>query len=102
MNDATLLCTIYIYGEHKPKNFEHFADGGHDGEEYDGDDGDDDDDYAEDDGDDGDDDDDGDDVEGEGRGSKTNVIKNGSALGYAPNIVLQELFFNSMPDIKYK
>ena len=49
MNDATLLCTIYIYGEHKPKNFEHFADGGHDGEEYDGDDGDDDDDYAEDD-----------------------------------------------------
>ena len=25
MNDATLLCTIYIYGEHKPKIFEHFA-----------------------------------------------------------------------------
>ena len=25
MNDATLLCTIYIYGEHKPKFFEHFA-----------------------------------------------------------------------------
>ena len=55
---ATLLCTIYINGEHKPKFFEHFADGGHDGEEYDGDDGDDDDDYAEDDDDDGDDDDD--------------------------------------------
>ena len=41
----------------RSKMFEHFADGGHDGEEYDGDDGDDDDDYAEDDDDDGDDDD---------------------------------------------